>query len=158
MNNKILGIVGSALLILGLFLPVVSFAGIISFSAFDAITNAPINQSWGAIVLGLCGVVGLVLALTNRYRMLILPGVISLGILVLAFIKIKSELSGAATASGGADEELAQQMASSVSIGFGIYVMAIGAIIMIVAGIMKSAAPAITPGWGAPPPPYPPAR
>lgn len=157
MNNKILGIIGSALLIIGLFLPVVSIAGFISFSAFNAITSAPINQSWGAILLGLCGIIGLVLALTNRFRMLLVPGIISLGIIVLAFVKIKSELSSAADTAGG--DEFSQQMAASVSIGFGIYVMAIGAIIMIVAGIMKSAAPAVNPGWGAPPPPpYPPAR
>ena len=35
-------------------------------------------------MLGLCGIIGLVLALTNRFRMLLVPGIISLGIIVLA--------------------------------------------------------------------------
>lgn len=160
MNNKILGIIGSALLILALFLPAVSFAGIISFSAFDGITHAPINQSWLAIVVGLCGVIGLFLAATNKTRLLVAPGIIALGLVVLFFVKFKSEMSNAGATAGGdeATQQLASQMADAVSIGFGVYVAALAALIMIVASFMKSATPTANPNWGAPPPPYPPAR
>ena len=153
MNNKILGIVGSALLIVGIFLPIVSLMGF-GISYFDGIKAAPAQAITG---VGVClmGVVGLILALTNKYRMLILPGIIALGILILDFFRLKSSFS--ATAAG---EEMPPELASAVSIGWGMYVMIIGAIILIIAGVMKSAAPTINPGWGAPPPPppYPPAR
>lgn len=155
MNNKILGIVGSALLIVGIFLPIVSVMGLINVSYFDAIRSSPLQGISG---LGICilGIVGLLLALQNKSRMLILPGVLALGIIVLDFFRLKSAFASASAADGGG--EFAEQMASAVSIGWGMYVMAIGAIILIIAGVMKSAAPAVNPGWGAPPPPYPPAR
>lgn len=152
MNNRLLGIVGSAMLIIGIFLPIISIAGFISVSAFDAIRAAPISESYPGILLLLCGIAGLILALTNRYRALIGPGIISLGILVFTFIKMKSAFANAPEEAG----EFAQQMAQAVSIGWGLYVMAIGAILMIVAGVMKNTVPVMNPGYGAPPPPPPP--
>src|SRR2546421_4947893 len=154
MNNRILGIAGSALLIIGIFLPIVTVMGLISLSYFDSIRMAP-GQSITGIAILLLGIIGLVFALTNRFRLLLIPGVLSLGILVLDFFRLKSAMGNAGGGEGG---ELADSMASSVSIGWGFFVLAIGAIVLIVAGVMKRAAPAIGgPGYGAPPPPpYPP--
>jgi hypothetical protein len=159
MNNRIIGIVGGALLIIGIFLPLISIAGMFSFSSFFLITNAPVSGTWPFILLALCGVAGLLLALTNNYRALLAPGFIALGILVYGFIRWKSEMGsmgGPGATEAGADNEIAQQMLSSISIGVGMYVMALGAIVLIVAGVMKSPARVGNSGWGGAPPPYTP--
>ncbi|HKC62793.1 MAG TPA: hypothetical protein VKB86_04115 [Pyrinomonadaceae bacterium] len=153
MNNRILGIAGSALLIIGIFLPIISVMGLISLSYFDVIRMSPGAGITGIGIL-LLGIIGLVFALTNRFKLLLIPGVLALGILALDFFRMKSSLGSAGGAEGG---EFADQMASSVSIGWGFFVMVIGAIILIVAGVMKSTVPIGGPGYGAPPPPpYPP--
>jgi hypothetical protein len=158
MNNRIIGIIGAVLLIVGIFLPIVSIAGVISVSGFTVVTTAPISDSWPIILLILCGIGGLLLALTNNYRALIAPGFIALAVVVYGFIRMKSSMGGASDATG-ADAELAQQMASSVSIGIGVYVMAAGAIVMIVAGVLKNKVAVASAGYGAPPPPpYTPGR
>jgi hypothetical protein len=150
MNNRILGIIGSALLILGIFLPIVSVMGLISISYFQAIQASPV-QAWTGLLLLLLGIASLVCALTNRYKILIATGVVSLCLLALDFVRLKSALGSAPPDAG----EFGQQMASSVSIGWGLYVMAIGAILLIVAGVMKNTAPVVNTGYGAPPPPPP---
>ncbi|MDT5121800.1 MAG: hypothetical protein QOC96_1282 [Acidobacteriota bacterium] len=159
MNNRIIGIVGGALLIIGIFLPLISVAGLLSFSSFFVITNAPIAGSWPLILIALCGVGGLLLALTNNYKALLAPGVIAIGCLVYSFIQMKSEMGsmgGPGATGAGADNELAQQMLATVSMGVGVYVMALGAIALIVAGVMKSPARVGNSGWGGAPPPYTP--
>lgn len=149
MNNRILGIIGSALLILGIFLPIVSLMGIISLSYFDAIKISPV-QAWSGLLLLLFGIISLIMAVTNKFKILIATGVVSLGILVLDFFRLKNSLSDAPAE--------ATEMGGGVSIGWGFYVMVIGAILLIVAGVMKGSGP-VGGGYGAPPPPpYPPAR
>ncbi len=152
MNNKILGIAGGALLIIGIFLPIVSLMGF-GISYFDGIKADPAKVITGIGVL-VMGIIGLVFALTGKFRLLILPGIVALGLLILDFFRLKSSFSGAG------DADMPPELASAVSIGWGMYVMILGAILLIVAGVMKNTAPAINPGWGAPPPPppYPPAR
>lgn len=154
MNNRILGIAGSALLIIGFFLPIISVMGLISFSYFDFIRLSPAGGITGLAIL-ILGVVGLVFSLKNKYRLLLIPGVLTLAILVLDFFRMKSAMGSASGAEGG---DIADQMSSSVGIGWGFFVLAIGAIVLIVAGVMKSAVPYVGgPGYGAPPPPpYPP--
>lgn len=153
MNNRILGIAGSAMLVIGIFLPIVSVMGLISLSYFDAIKISP-GQAWSGILLLLLGIVSLIMAVTNKFKILIATGVCALGLLVLDFFRLKSGLSGSSAEAG----DMADQMASAVSIGWGFYVMVIGAILLIVAGVMKSPGSPVGGGYGAPPPPYPPAR
>jgi hypothetical protein len=158
MNNRVIGIVGGALLIVGIFLPLISISGI-GVSGFTVVTNAPIGDSWYIILLALCGVGGLLLALTNNYRALLAPGLIALGMLIYMFVKWQSgmaSMGGPGGAAAGEDSELAQQIASAVSIGMGVYVMAAGAIVMIVAGVLKNKPTSASTGYGAPP--YTPGR
>lgn len=149
MNNKILGIVGSALLIVGIFLPVVSVMGLISLSYFDAIKASPV-QAWSGVLLLLLGIVSLLMALSNKTKALIATGLVSLLLLILDFFRLKNALSNAPAEAG----DFADQMASAVSIGWGFYLMALAAVILIVAGVMKSGPS--SGGYGAAPPAYPP--
>jgi ABC-type multidrug transport system permease subunit len=146
MNNRILGIIGAALLILGLFLPIVSFMGF-GVSYFDGIRASP-AQAWSGVLLLLLGIASLYCALTYKYKILIATGVVSLCLLALDFFRLRSALSNSTEAADSAD-----QLAAMVSIGWGFYVMVIGAILLVVAGVMKNTVPVMNPGYGAPPPP-----
>lgn len=166
MNNRILGIIGSALLIIGIFLPIISFMGILTFSFWTFIAGSlPGEDPTGmvtifriiGIVILLLGIVSLVLTLKNNYKPLLGTGIVALGILVFVFIKLQSLFSQASeAASGGGD--MGRQMAGGVGMGWGFYVLVLGAIALIVAAVMKSTVPGRTGDWtgSAPPPPPPP--
>src|SRR5918998_1393323 len=99
MNNRVMGIIGSALLIVGIFMPIVSFMGLLNFSYFNMIQIAP-GAFFTGILLLLLGFASLALALTNRFKLLILTGILSLAILALDFFRIRSGLSEGASAAG----------------------------------------------------------
>src|SRR5947209_18017104 len=69
-NNRVIGIIGSSLIIIGIFLPIVSVLHLVSISYFGMISVAPGQAVTGIGVL-LLGIVGLIFALTNRYRLLL---------------------------------------------------------------------------------------
>lgn len=151
MNNRIIGIVGSALLILGVFLPIMSLF-IITFSLFNFVTGSlppggeaelplMILRILGIIIL-LIGIGSLLLALKNQLKGLIAMGVVSLACLVFLYIKLQSFFSTAP-----------EQARAMIGVGWGFYVMVLGAIALIVAGVMKGTIPVS--GYGAPPPPPP---
>ncbi|HEY0375520.1 MAG TPA: hypothetical protein VGC87_01025 [Pyrinomonadaceae bacterium] len=168
MNNRILGIVGSVLLIVGIFLPVVSgpsvnpnatsaadaFGDTVSYSYFSTLTSG------GGFSLGiLCAVLGLVslaLIFTRKYKLLVATGGLALAILALDFFVSRSKL-------GEIPAEMMTAMGDKAP-GFvwvGWLVLALGAILVLLAGIMKNNEPAPGAAWGSappPPPPYTPGR
>jgi hypothetical protein len=159
MNNRILGFIGSGLLILGIFMPIITVMGLLSFSLFTFIQGSlPGVDPTGmvslfrilGIVILLLGIASLVFTLKNQFKLLIATGVVSLGVLVLIFIKLQSVFSDI--------PEEARGLAGAIGTGWGLYAMILGAIALIIAGAMKNTAPVINTGYGAPPPPptYPP--
>lgn len=162
MNNRIVGIIGSALLIIGIFLPIISVLGILTFSFFTFIAGSmPGEDPTGmvsifriiGIVILLLGIVSLVLTLKNNYKPLLGTGIVALGILVFVFIKLQSLFSQASESPGGAEMS---RMGGGVGMGWGFYVLVLGAIALIVAAVMKSPVPARAGDWtGSPPPPPP---
>lgn len=157
MDSRILGIVGGALVILGIFLPLVTVsvesAGMSqSVSFLDSIKGG----SWEGYVLLLSGIASIALAVLRKYRILIVTGLIAFLVVVLNFINMKSSL---AKAMGQADADMLERMGVSVSTQWlGWIVLFIGSLILIAAGAMGRNQPAPSPAYGAPPPPYPPAR
>ena len=158
MNNRILGFIGSGLLILGIFLPIISVMGLLTFSLFTFIQGSlPGVDPTGlvslfriiGIVILLLGIASLVLTLKNQFKLLIATGVASLCVLVLIFIKLQSVFSDV-------PEEARMMASGAVGTSWGLYAMILGAIALIVAGFMKNPAPTINRGYGAPPPSYPP--
>jgi hypothetical protein len=161
MNNRIVGIAGAALLIVGIFLPILNLF-ILTPSFFSIITGSFPPQIPGetlppvfsegmtliriiGVVLLLLGIGSLLLALKNQFKALIGTGLVSLCILVVAYIKVQSFFS-----------DVPPQARALVGVGWGFYVMALGAIALIVAGAMKNPVPVSNSGWGGAPPPYTP--
>jgi hypothetical protein len=155
MDSRILGIVGAVLVLLGIFLPLVTVsigqAGMSqSVSFFDSIKGG----SWEGWVLLLLGIASIILAVLRKYRFLILTGVLTLGIVVLNYINMRSSL---AKAMGQADAEMLKRMGVDVSTNWlGWLALIIGALILIAAGALGRNAPAPGANWGAAPPPPPP--
>ena len=159
MNNRMLGFIGSGLLILGIFLPIISVMGLLTFSLFTFIQGSlpgvdptgmvSLFRIIGIVVL-LLGIASLLLTLKNQFKLLIATGVASLCVLVFVFIKLQSLFSDAPPE--------ARMMASAVGTGWGLYAMILGAIALIVAGAMKNPVTPVNTHYGAPPPspPYPP--
>ncbi len=126
-TSRRMGVAGSALLVIGTFLPMISVPSILTWSYMNLILMAP-GSNIDGIALLLLGLGSLVLALTSRYRGLIATGVISFGVLAYDFYRIKSVFSKAASDA---------QRTLDLSIEWGFYVMVIAALLLIVGGATK---------------------
>lgn len=145
MNSRVLCIIGSVLILIGLFLPRVSIFGI-DISYFDSIKSASGPQ--GFIFLGL-GVISLILALINKTRFLIATGILTLVYLILAFIDYRSTMN---EVTRGISLELTSQLGGLIQLRWGLAVLLFGGLLLLVAGIINKSATRPTPTYAAPPP------
>lgn len=151
MNSRILGIIGSVLVIAGIFCPLVnvSILGVThSTSYLDSFRGG--GGIDGIIIAGL-GVISLVLAALNKTRILIATGILTLCLLALDYFTFKSKMSELSSL----NEEMAATISSGTTLQWGWGVLLLGALLLIVAGIMKKSGPAPVPAYGTPPPPPP---
>ncbi len=161
-SKRTLAIIGASVLILGFFLPLISIFGLINFSYLDLVMKVSARFSTGIVILCL-GLLSLALALKNNFRPLIGTGALALAILVFDFVTYKSFLRGMAPMGGiaggsGGSSTSADQFADQfigvlIQPAFGMFLLAAGAIVLIVAGAMKDKP--VTPGtdWNNNPPP-----
>lgn len=160
LTNKVLGISGSSLLILSIFMPIISVLGLVTFSLFTFIQGGlpagPVARGAGmagdfadaitifrilGIVILLLGVGALLLALKNQLKALIGIGVVTLALLIFIFIKLESLLSTAPA-----------EARAFIGIGWGFFAMIIAAIVLIVAGVRREKNPLSSQSWGSNPP------
>ena|SRR5436309_1506457 len=157
MDSRILGLIGGALVIIGIFLPLVTVTVAQAdinqtASFFDAIKAG----SWEGYVVLLAGIASIALAALRKYRFLIMTGVIVLGVVILNFVNFKSSI---AKALGQTSPEALESMGVVVSTQWiGWIVLIFGGLLLLIAGATGRNLPAPSPNYGAPPPPYPPAR
>ncbi|HKQ53730.1 MAG TPA: hypothetical protein VJT74_15245 [Pyrinomonadaceae bacterium] len=160
-NKRTLAIIGASVLILGFFLPLISVFGLITLSYFDLLTRVSARFSTGLVIVSL-GLLSLALALKNNFRPLIGTGVLALAVLVFDFVTYKSFLRGMTPNGGGIssgagsgpaqlDQMADQFIGVLVQPAFGMFLLAAGAILLIVAGAMKDKPAA--PDWNNNPPP-----
>ena len=135
---------------LGFFMPLVSFFGLISLSYFDLLRISA-RFATGLIILGLGGI-SLFLALKHNFRPLIVTGILALAVLAFDFItykkaladlsptgEIKSDAGGTAAPQFG---QFVNELAAVViQPAWGMFLLAAGAILLIVAGAMKDNLP-----------------
>ena len=135
MDKKLIAIIGAAIVIVGVFLPVLSSR---SMSAGILLSGDDLNWR-GLVVIG-CALIGAVLALMRQTRHAIWPGVAILGFLVWQYVELTGRLGRMATIVSGDNvpPELAAMMTARMPqinmLGWA--VMGIGALIMIAAGAM----------------------
>jgi hypothetical protein len=155
MDSRILGIVGAVLVLVGIFLPIVtvtaSQAGISqSASFFDALKAG----SWEGYVVLLAGIASIALAVLRKYKLLLVTGVITLGVVLLNLINMKSSI---AKAMGQTDAASLEAMGVDISTQWlGWIVLILGGLALLIAGVMGRNLPAPGANYGATPPPPPP--
>ena len=161
-NKRTLAFIGAGVLTLGFFMPLISVFGLLSFSYFNLLTKVSARFSTGLVILAL-GLISLALALKSNFRPLIVTGVLALGVLVFNFVTYKSFLRGMAPLGGvsggaGGDSAPTDQLADQflgilVQPAWGMFLLAAGAILLIVAGAMKDTPAAPGTDWNNNPPP-----
>lgn len=162
-NQRTIAIIGASMLLLGFFLPAISFLGMLNFSYFDMLRLSA-RFITGLVIFALGGL-SLFLALKNNFKPLIGTGVLALAILVFDFITFKRAVgdlspggrmgTGTLTATSPEFGQLNELAAMLIQPGWGMYIIAIGTILLIVAGAMKNKTVMNGTDWNRNPPPPP---
>jgi hypothetical protein len=144
MDRKLIAIIGAAVIIVGLFLPVAS-----SPNMSSSLLLGGEGANWqGLVVLGFAAV-GAVLALIGRTKHAVWPGIAVVAFLAWQYVEAQSRLDSMARMLAGTEippefaATLTARMPHHNIIGWA--VMGAGALIMIAAGAMawKKQAPAV---------------
>lgn len=124
-KNQQLGLIGTVLLLIGAFAPVISV---------PIIGSVNLTQGTdGYIIVGVAVVSG-ILVLLNKVKWLWGTGLLSLGVIIVDFITIKNKLGGMAGRGG----ELGEAIAKSISMQWGWILLLIGAILLMIAAARTS--------------------
>lgn len=161
-TKRTLGMIGASVLMLGFFLPLISFFGIISLSYFDLLTKISARFMTGLVILALGGL-SLFLALKNNFRPLIGTGILALAVLAFDFATYKkflasySPMGQIGSGSGGSSGPFGQNAEDLVGFviqpGWGMFLIAIGGILLIIAGALTDKRPLNGSDWNRNPPP-----
>jgi hypothetical protein len=136
MNKKqIIGIIGSVVLFIGVFAPVISIPFIGNRNYFQN------GKADGVIVICLA-VISIIVILAQKYKALWATGLASLGIILFTFVNIQMKLSDMNSKMGGKlagnpFRGLADLATQSVQIQWGFAVLIIGALLLIVCAAVK---------------------
>lgn len=135
--RQLIAVLGAVLLMVGAFAPLISVPVVGSISYFAN------GKGDGVFVAGL-GAVALLAALAGKYRILPVGGISALLLLGITYYRLQSGLSRARAAmeaelAGNPFRGLADGMMQAVQIQWGFGVILIGALMLIAAGVMKTA-------------------
>jgi hypothetical protein len=157
-NSRTLAIIGSSLLTIGVFMPLISLLGLISISYFQLAQFS--SAFFTGIVVAVIGIASLILALKNQYKPLIAAGIMALAILLMDFFRIKSAIASGipllqlpGTRPGINPAMMGQALQTVIQISWGMFIMIAGAILLIVAGAKKDKALLNSTDWNRNPPP-----
>lgn len=130
-RQRSLGLIGAAVLFVGVFMPILSVPIVGSVNYFQN------GRGDGTIILVLA-LLALLLTATRSFRLLWIPGVLSLALLAFTFINIQAKLNDARDSmtrelADNPFRGLAEAMAGSVQLQWGWAVLVVGAVILIAA-------------------------
>jgi hypothetical protein len=136
-SKQALGIIGSILLFLGVFAPIVSVPILGNMNYFQN------GKGDGTIVLVLGGT-SLLLAIAKRYSSLWLTGLASLAVMAFTFIKFQVKMADVrgqmeSELAGNPFRGLADMAMQSVQLQWGGGVMVVGAVLVVASAAMKEA-------------------
>lgn len=134
-KKQMLGLIGSIVLIIGVFTPIVSLPIVGSMNYFNN------GQGDGTIVLGLA-IVSLIVVLFKKYKALWLTGFASLGMLLYTFMNFQGRMAEArsemqAQLEGNPFAGIGEMALQSVQIQWGWVVLVIGAVLLLVAAGLR---------------------
>lgn len=134
-RKKMLGIAGSALMVLGVFTPIVTLPIVGSQNYFQ-------NGKGDGVILLVLAAISLALVLKDQYKWLWYPAIGSLAFLLYGFISAMNMISDfradlAKDSGGGALSGLAQAAAQAAQIQWGWVILFAGAGLLIAAAALK---------------------
>jgi hypothetical protein len=127
-NRKTIGIIGSALLFFGVFAPVMRAPLIGSRSLFGA-------GGGDAVFLMILAVISLLVVLRERYRLLLVPGVLAMLVLVVDFVEVQSRVGKAKAEMS--TSALGKAFSAGVAIEWGWAVLGLGVVLLFVAALRR---------------------
>lgn len=137
-SKQAIGVIGSAILFVGVFCPIVSLPIIGGMNYFQN------GKGDGAIIL-ILAVASLVLVLSRQYKFLWITGTCSLATMIYTFMAFQMKLSQASSQlqkdlSGNPFKGLADMAFHSVQLQWGWALLVVGAALIITCAMMKGAA------------------
>jgi len=136
-TRQTVGLLGSLLLFLGVFAPIVSVPIIGSQNYFQ-------NGSGDGVVIAILALLSVVTVFTRRYRALWWTGLASLGVLVFTFVTFQMKLSQLkqqmnTELADNPFKGLADVAVQSVQLQWGWAILVVGVVLVLVAAAMKPA-------------------
>jgi hypothetical protein len=133
--KQLLGLIGSSLLFMGVFTPIISYPVIGSMNAFQ-------HTQWNGPILLILAVISLFLSMTGRYNRLWVTGFLSLGVVAQTFISIQFKLVAlqekmAMRLAGTPMRGLADKAVQSVQFRWGWALLVLGALLLIASAALK---------------------
>ena len=134
--KQILGLMGSSLLFMGVFTPIISYPMVGSLNTFQ-------HTQWEGPIILMLAVISLFLTLTGRYNRLWVTGFLSLGVVVITFITIQFKLVAlqekmAMRLAGNPFRGLADKALHSIQIRWGWALLVAGALLLIASAALKA--------------------
>ncbi|WP_337043154.1 hypothetical protein [Emticicia sp. 17c] len=135
-RNYSIGLVGASLLLCGVFAPVISLPIMGNLNLYQN------GKSDGTIVL-IVAVISLGLVLIKQFKPLVATGIIALGIVGYRFVTIQQRISKISESLGAESDknpfkELTNAAMGSIQMQWGWGVLFVGAVLVILAGTMKT--------------------
>ncbi|MBS0503801.1 MAG: hypothetical protein JSS55_08380 [Proteobacteria bacterium] len=132
-NNKNFGLVGAALVTVGLFCPIVTLPFVGNINLFNNGTNLP------ALALLALAVIGAVMALNSRERDVFWPGVAAAAVLIYHFVALQYRLSqirsSMAELEGNPFAGVAKTAVGTIQLQWGWLILATGVGMLIYSGV-----------------------
>jgi hypothetical protein len=133
--KQILGLIGSSLLFIGVFTPIISYPMIGSLNTFQ-------HTQWEGPIILILAVISLFLSLTGRYNRLWVTGFLGLGVVAVSFITIQFRLVAlqekmARRLAGNPFRGLADKAVQSVQIRWGWALLVAGALLLLASAAMN---------------------
>jgi hypothetical protein len=132
-RKQIFGLVGSLLLLMGVFMPIISLPIIGSMNYFQ-------NGKGDGVIILVLAVISLVITLTKKYKLLLITGFLSLGMMAFTLINFWVRMNDLEKSMGDNPfaKSLGKAVMSTVQIQWGWIVLVIGAVTLIVAALIKN--------------------
>jgi hypothetical protein len=134
-HRQLLGLIGSIILFIGVFTPIISIPIVGNMNYFQ-------NGTGDGVIVLVLAVISIVLSVTKKYKWLLITGLASLALLIITFINFQVRISSARSSMkdsmannpfGG----LGEALFNSVQIQWGWAILIIGAGFLIAASLLK---------------------
>ncbi len=133
-KDQIFGLIGSVLLIIGCFLPIVKLSFMGEMNYFQ-------NGKGDGMFVVFFGLISLVLSLTNNCKYNIATGALSIGVLIFTYFGFQSRMEmieeDMATKDLGMFQSLADATIQTISIEYGFAIIALGGIFALASGLVS---------------------